>query len=35
VTGDHLTTSIRPLEQVNEALDDLGGSRGLRSVLVP
>ncbi len=32
---DHLTAGTRPLEQANEALEDLKAGRVLRSVLVP
>lgn len=35
VTVDHLVESIRPLEEANEALEDLRAGRVLRSVLVP
>jgi alcohol dehydrogenase, propanol-preferring len=35
IVTDHLTTNIRPLTEVNEALDDLRAGRGVRSVLVP
>jgi alcohol dehydrogenase, propanol-preferring len=32
---DHLTAQVRPLEEGNEALEDLAAGRVLRSVLVP
>lgn len=32
---DHLVRQVRPLEEVNEALDDLAGGRVFRSVLTP
>ena len=32
---DHLTAGTRPLEEANEALDDLRAGRVLRSVLAP
>jgi alcohol dehydrogenase, propanol-preferring len=35
ITADHLTARVRPLEEVNEALDDLREGRVLRSVLTP
>jgi alcohol dehydrogenase, propanol-preferring len=35
VRVDHLTADVRPLEEGNEALDDLRAGRVLRSVLVP
>jgi threonine dehydrogenase-like Zn-dependent dehydrogenase len=35
ITTDHLTARVRPLEEVNEALDDLREGRVLRSVLAP
>jgi D-arabinose 1-dehydrogenase-like Zn-dependent alcohol dehydrogenase len=35
VSTDHLTANVRPLAEVNEALDDLREGRVLRSVLVP
>jgi Zn-dependent alcohol dehydrogenase len=35
VTTDHLTSHVRPLAEVNEALDDLREGRVLRSVLAP
>jgi D-arabinose 1-dehydrogenase-like Zn-dependent alcohol dehydrogenase len=35
VATDHLTAHVRPLEEANEALDDLREGRVLRSVLAP
>jgi alcohol dehydrogenase, propanol-preferring len=35
IRTDHLTTCVRPLEEGNEALEDLRAGRVLRSVLVP
>jgi propanol-preferring alcohol dehydrogenase len=35
IRTDHLTARVRPLEEVNEALEDLRSGRVLRSVLVP
>jgi propanol-preferring alcohol dehydrogenase len=35
ITTDHLTAHTRPLEEANEALEDLRAGRVLRSVLVP
>ena len=35
IVADHLVETRRPLEQANEALDDLSAGRVLRSVLVP
>jgi propanol-preferring alcohol dehydrogenase len=35
ITTDHLTARVRPLEEVNEALDDLRAGLVLRSVLAP
>jgi 2-desacetyl-2-hydroxyethyl bacteriochlorophyllide A dehydrogenase len=35
ISTDHLTATVRPLEEVNEALDDLRAGRVMRSVLVP
>ena len=35
IRADHLTTSTRPLEEANDALDDLRHGRSLRTVLVP
>ena len=35
IRTDHLTARVRPLEQANEALEDLRAGRVLRSVLVP
>jgi D-arabinose 1-dehydrogenase-like Zn-dependent alcohol dehydrogenase len=35
ISTDHLTAVVRPLEEVNEALDDLRAGRVMRSVLVP
>lgn len=35
IRADHLTASPRPLEEANEALEDLRAGRVLRSVLVP
>lgn len=35
ISTDHLTSVQRPLEQANEALDDLRAGRVLRSVLTP
>jgi alcohol dehydrogenase, propanol-preferring len=35
IVTDHLTARTRPLEEANEALDDLREGRVLRSVLVP
>jgi 2-desacetyl-2-hydroxyethyl bacteriochlorophyllide A dehydrogenase len=35
IAADHLTAHVRPLEEVNEALDDLREGRVLRSVLAP
>ncbi|HVW16657.1 MAG TPA: alcohol dehydrogenase catalytic domain-containing protein [Solirubrobacteraceae bacterium] len=35
VRTDHLTARVRPLEEANEALEDLRAGRVLRSVLVP
>ena len=35
IRADHLTTSTRPLEEANDALDDLREGRSLRTVLVP
>jgi D-arabinose 1-dehydrogenase-like Zn-dependent alcohol dehydrogenase len=35
ITTDHLTTSVRPLVEANDALEDLRHGRVLRSVLVP
>lgn len=35
LTTDHLLGSARPLEEANEALDDLRAGRVLRSVIVP
>jgi Zn-dependent alcohol dehydrogenase len=32
---EHLTRNVRPLEEGNEALEDLRAGRVLRSVLVP
>jgi len=35
ISTDHLTDAIRPLEEANEALEDLRAGRVMRSVLVP
>jgi Zn-dependent alcohol dehydrogenase len=35
VRTEHLTRNVRPLEEGNEALEDLRSGRVLRSVLVP
>lgn len=35
ISVEHLTRSVRPLEEANAALEDLRAGRGLRSVLVP
>jgi 2-desacetyl-2-hydroxyethyl bacteriochlorophyllide A dehydrogenase len=35
IVTDHLTASIRPLAEANDALDDLREGRALRTVLVP
>lgn len=35
IRADHLTTSTQPLEEANEALDDLRQGRSLRTVLIP
>lgn len=35
IRTDHLTACVRPLEEANEALDDLREGRVLRSVLIP
>jgi D-arabinose 1-dehydrogenase-like Zn-dependent alcohol dehydrogenase len=35
ITTDHLTARLRPLEEANEALEDLRAGRVMRSVLVP
>ncbi len=35
IRADHLTSRVRPLEEGNEALEDLRAGRVLRSVLVP
>jgi D-arabinose 1-dehydrogenase-like Zn-dependent alcohol dehydrogenase len=35
ISLDHLVESVRPLEEAQEALDDLRGGRVLRTVLVP
>jgi 2-desacetyl-2-hydroxyethyl bacteriochlorophyllide A dehydrogenase len=35
ISTDHLTSVLRPLEEANEALDDLRAGRVLRSVLTP
>ena len=35
IKADHLTTSKRPLEEANDALDDLRNGRSLRTVLIP
>ena len=35
VSVDHLLTAIRPLEEAQAALDELGAGTVLRSVLVP
>jgi S-(hydroxymethyl)glutathione dehydrogenase/alcohol dehydrogenase len=35
IVADHLVQARRPLEQANEALDDLRAGRVLRSVLAP
>jgi len=35
IVTDHMTATQRPLEEANEALDDLRAGRVLRSVLVP
>jgi Zn-dependent alcohol dehydrogenase len=35
VVADHLTAHVRPLDEANEALDDLREGRVLRSVLAP
>jgi D-arabinose 1-dehydrogenase-like Zn-dependent alcohol dehydrogenase len=35
ISTDHLTATVRPLEEANEALDDLRAGRVMRSVLVP
>jgi propanol-preferring alcohol dehydrogenase len=35
IRTDHLTVRVRPLEEANEALEDLRSGRVLRSVLVP
>jgi D-arabinose 1-dehydrogenase-like Zn-dependent alcohol dehydrogenase len=35
IRADHLTACVRPLEEGNEALEDLAAGRVLRSVLVP
>jgi D-arabinose 1-dehydrogenase-like Zn-dependent alcohol dehydrogenase len=35
IRADHLTARVRPLEEGNDALEDLAGGRVLRSVLVP
>ena len=35
IRADHLTTSTRPLDEANDALDDLRQGRSLRTVLIP
>jgi alcohol dehydrogenase, propanol-preferring len=35
IRTDHLTRNVRPLEEANQALDDLRAGRVIRSVLVP
>jgi len=35
ITTDHLTARLRPLDEANEALEDLRAGRVMRSVLVP
>jgi Zn-dependent alcohol dehydrogenase len=35
IRTDHLTGRVRPLEEVNEAFEDLRAGRVLRSVLAP
>lgn len=35
ISTDHLTAHVRPLDEVNEALDDLRAGRVLRSVIAP
>jgi 2-desacetyl-2-hydroxyethyl bacteriochlorophyllide A dehydrogenase len=35
ISTDHLTSALRPLEQANEAFEDLRAGRVLRSVLMP
>jgi D-arabinose 1-dehydrogenase-like Zn-dependent alcohol dehydrogenase len=35
IVTDHLTANVRPLEEANDALEDLRAGRVLRSVLVP
>jgi S-(hydroxymethyl)glutathione dehydrogenase/alcohol dehydrogenase len=35
IETDHLTAVARPLEEANEALEDLRAGRVLRSVLIP
>jgi D-arabinose 1-dehydrogenase-like Zn-dependent alcohol dehydrogenase len=35
IATDHLVAAVRPLERANEALEDLGAGRVLRSVLTP
>jgi Zn-dependent alcohol dehydrogenase len=35
IAVDHLVASVRPLDEVNAALDDLVNGRVFRSVLVP
>ena len=35
IRTDHLTAHVRPLEEANEAFEDLRGGRVVRSVLVP
>ena len=35
IATDHLTAHVRPLDEANEALDDLRSGRVLRSVLAP
>ena len=35
ISTDHLTAAVRPLEEANEALEDLRAGRVMRSVLVP
>lgn len=35
IQTDHLTARVRPLEEANDALEDLRAGRALRSVLIP
>jgi S-(hydroxymethyl)glutathione dehydrogenase/alcohol dehydrogenase len=35
ISTEHLTSTLRPLEEANEALEDLRAGRVLRSVLTP